>query len=83
MTYYHLLFDRHEVILAEEAPTESLYTGPQSLNALPLATRREIKALFPEIADGAPVSARPIPNAKLQKTVIARLVQNAQPVLSL
>ena len=83
VTYYHLLFDRHEVILAEGAPTESLYTGPQSLNALPLATRREIKALFPEIAAGTPDSACPIPSAKLQKAVIARLVQNDQPVLSL
>lgn len=83
VTYIHLLFDRHEVIMAEGAPTESLYTGHQTLNALPLAARREIKALFPEMVDTLPPEACPIPAARLQKAVVARLAQNAQPVLTL
>ena len=28
--YFHLLFDRHEVIFAEGAPSESLFTGPEA-----------------------------------------------------
>lgn len=83
VTYIHLLFDRHEVIMAEGAPTESLYMGRQSLNALPLAARREIKALFPDIQGTLPPEACPIPNPRQQKAVIARLAQNAQPVLTL
>ena len=83
MTYIHLLFDRHEVIMAEGAPTESLYMGRQSLNALPLAARREIKALFPDIKGTLPPEACPIPSPRQQKAVIARLAQNAQPVLTL
>lgn len=83
VTYIHLLFDRHEIIMAEGAPTESLYTGHQTLNALPLAARREIKALFPEMVDTLPPEACPIPTPRLQKAVVTRLAQNAQPVLTL
>lgn len=54
VTYYHLLFDRHEIILSEGCWTESLYTGPQALLSLTPAARREILGLFPELASGGP-----------------------------
>ena len=78
VTYFHLLFDRHEVIFAEGAPSESLYTGPQALNALPLEARREIKSLFPELGSATPKTAYAIPPAKMQKAVVSRLAQNGQ-----
>ena len=81
ITYFHILFDQHEVIKAEGAPTESLYTGTQALNALPLEARKEIKRLFPEITGSTPKKARTIPNPSLQKALIARLAKNQQPAL--
>jgi hypothetical protein len=47
--YFHILFDRHEVIFAEGAPSESFHPGEQGWNALDQATRAEILLLFPEL----------------------------------
>lgn len=60
VTYVHLLFDRHEVVYAEGAQSESLYTGEQALQAVGEAARAEILALFPELArqDGPAPGAR-------------------------
>jgi hypothetical protein len=47
VVYCHLLFDRHEVILAEGALSESFHPGEIGLEALDGAQRAEIAALFP------------------------------------
>ncbi|WP_332844074.1 Hint domain-containing protein [Phaeobacter inhibens] len=47
--YYHLLFDRHQVIYAEGVPSESFYPGDQSLDSFSEETREEILELFPEL----------------------------------
>lgn len=59
VTYVHLLFDRHEIILSEGAPTESLYPGPCALNNLAPAARAELLAVFPELQSHSHV-ARPV-----------------------
>ena len=45
--YHHLMFDRHEVILAEGIPTESFYPGDYILQDDDL--RDEVMDLFPEM----------------------------------
>ncbi len=50
--YFHILFDTHEIISAEGAPSESFHPGEQGWKALDQATRDEILTLFPELADG-------------------------------
>lgn len=57
LRYIHLLFDRHEVITAAGCATESLFLGPQAVQALPPAARAEIGLLFP--AGAPPAPARP------------------------
>lgn len=52
VTYVHLMFDRHEVVLSNGAWSESLYTGPQALGSVGDTARREILALFPELVGG-------------------------------
>jgi hypothetical protein len=49
VTYVHILLDRHEVIFAEGAATESLHPGDY-LMAGTSDTTAEILALFPELA---------------------------------
>ena len=49
VTYIHLLFDRHEVILANGAWSESFQPGDFSLGGLGNAQRQEIYDLFPEL----------------------------------
>ena len=51
VTYHHMLFDSHEVVLSDGAWSESLFTGPEALKAVGEAARREILTLFPQLAD--------------------------------
>ncbi|MDH5452154.1 MAG: Hint domain-containing protein [Paracoccaceae bacterium] len=47
--YFHILFDRHEIILAEGSPSESFHPGQQGLAAFDHAARDEVLALFPDL----------------------------------
>ena len=48
-TYVHFMFDRHEVVLANGAWTESFQPGDYTLKGMGNAQRSEIFALFPEL----------------------------------
>lgn len=78
VTYFHLLFDQHEVIYAEDAPTESLLIGTEAMAALPFHARREIKLIFPELELDAEV---PEPSGKLQKRLLNRHMKNEKALL--
>ncbi len=47
VTYVHLLFDRHEILIAEGALSESFHPGETGLHSLDAAQRRELDLLFP------------------------------------
>lgn len=47
VTYHHLMFDQHEVIIAEGVPSESFFPGSYIMQDADLAD--EITALFPEM----------------------------------
>jgi Hint domain len=49
--YFHLLFDRHEIILSENLPTESLYPDHAALGHLGEASRQEVLEIFPELGN--------------------------------
>jgi Ca2+-binding RTX toxin-like protein len=49
VTYYHLMFDRHEVIFAEGAASESFHISDYSLTGVADGAREELFALFPEL----------------------------------
>lgn len=53
VTYLHLMLDRHEVIFANGAATESFYPGECGLSALTDESRDEMFALFPELRSHA------------------------------
>ncbi|SFL10856.1 Hint domain-containing protein [Shimia haliotis] len=53
VTYFHLMFEHHEVIIAENTPSESFYPGPMALNALAPAEIAEIAAIFPELVSSS------------------------------
>lgn len=81
VTYFHLLFDRHEVIFAEDSPTESLFLGPEALKSLSPEDRAEISALFPEALSGGVCPGRTIPPGAQQKRLVARHAANRKPLL--
>lgn len=59
--YFHIVFDRHELVISNGTLSESLYPGPQALEAVPAECRAEIENLFPGIFEGA---SSPEPAAK-------------------
>jgi hypothetical protein len=82
--YFHLLFDRHEVVFAEGAPTESLFTGPEALKGVGADARAEIAALFPslELGKQSPALARDIPMTGYRmKQLVARHRKNKKSLL--
>lgn len=47
--YVHLLFDRHQILVAEGLASESFRPGPQVLGDFPQETLDELTGLFPEL----------------------------------
>ncbi|MDE0588846.1 Hint domain-containing protein [Halocynthiibacter sp. C4] len=47
--YFHVLFDRHEIMLTNGAATESFFPGDYVLDTLNAGTVAELEALFPEL----------------------------------
>ncbi|WP_324754061.1 Hint domain-containing protein [Roseovarius sp. Pro17] len=48
--YCHMLFDRHQIVMAEGCASESLHPGRQALMGLSEESRSELFELFPELA---------------------------------
>ena len=51
VTYFHICFDRHEIIFAENQPTESFLPGPMGAKTLHPAQLAELFEIFPELRD--------------------------------
>jgi hypothetical protein len=49
VAYLHLLFDRHEVVVANGLPCESYFPGPSTLGAFDAEARDEVLRLFPAL----------------------------------
>ncbi|WP_296426483.1 Hint domain-containing protein [Yoonia sp.] len=49
VTYFHILFDRHEIVFAEGAACESFHPGHVDISGMEDAQRNELFALFPEM----------------------------------
>lgn len=50
VTYFHLLFDRHEIIWSEGAPTESYHPLLDDSDARDAAAKAELCRIYPELA---------------------------------
>jgi len=51
--YFHLMFDRHQIISTNGAMTESFQPGPTAMQEVDRPARREILSLFPDLATDA------------------------------
>ncbi|WP_240643672.1 Hint domain-containing protein [Paracoccus siganidrum] len=79
VTYWHMLFDGHELVRSNGAWTESLFTGPQAMESVGEAARREIFALFPELAspEFRPRGARRLLSGREGRKLAERHARNA------
>lgn len=82
VTYYHLLLDRHEILYAEGAPTESLFTGPNALEVMGVDAICEIETIFPGLIQTDEPPAREIVKGADLRQLVERHIKNNQPVLS-
>lgn len=75
--YFHILFDRHEVIYANGAEAESLYTGREAMKSLSVAARKEILTIFPELKNSdlvdGPDPARPFLSGRMGRELAEKL----------
>ncbi|MDU9006118.1 Hint domain-containing protein [Sedimentitalea todarodis] len=85
ITYWHILCNRHEIVFAEGAPAETLFTGKEASVALGQRTVRDIKAKCPDLAFrfAGDIPARLLPSPKEQKVFARRLLKNGKSVLEL
>ncbi|AVO38016.1 Hint domain-containing protein [Pukyongiella litopenaei] len=82
--YFHMLFDRHEVVIANGAETESLYTGPEALKSVGRQAATEIFTLFPELKerDHTPLAARTLATGCMARKLAGRHMQNGKALVS-
>jgi len=85
VTYVHFLCNQHEIVFAEGAPSETLYTGKEALKTLNPKAVEEIMTIFPELAemdaDSLPKPARELVSGKLARKLVSRHVQNSKNLL--
>ena len=79
VTYYHFLFDRHQIVEAQGAESESLFTGPTALEIVDEQGRQEILEIFPELMtmdyDAAPRAVRPMLTGRQGRRLTQRHLQ--------
>ncbi|MEL7279754.1 MAG: Hint domain-containing protein, partial [Pseudomonadota bacterium] len=69
--YFHMMFDRHELVYAEGIPSESFHPGHVGLGSFAEETREEILMLFPELrADAAGYSEHVRPSLKVREAKV-------------
>jgi len=83
VTYVHFMCEQHEIVFANNAPSETLYTGPQALKSVPASARAEIMDFFPELADMdyRPSAARPLLQGRKARNMTLRHKKNDKPLL--
>ncbi|ARO14483.1 hemolysin-type calcium-binding region [Ketogulonicigenium robustum] len=82
--YFHMLFDRHEIVVSNGAETESLFTGPMALKSLPTEAVAEIFAIFPELQarDYAPTPARVLLTGRQARRLVVRHIGRNRPLVA-
>ncbi|MCA0928620.1 Hint domain-containing protein [Ruegeria profundi] len=51
VSYYHFIFDEHEIVMSNGAQTESLFPGDIALSGMEHQSRLELLELFPDLSD--------------------------------
>ncbi len=71
--YFHLLFDRHEIIFAEGAATESYHPLSHDAQDRAPGTQAELRSLFPELFTGSAVTRAARPCIAAHEAALFRL----------
>lgn len=84
ISYFHILLNGHEVVFANDAPTESLLAGPEALKSLPTDYLKELLAIFPEavFSECGAAPAAFIPKGRQQRRLISRHIKNGRSLVT-
>ncbi|MBE0413857.1 Hint domain-containing protein [Yoonia sp.] len=74
MTYVHIMFEKHEVVLADGAWSESFQPGDETLKSVDAAQRHEILTIFPEWGTDAGLDGYRAARRILQRDEYALLI---------
>ena len=81
--YFHILFERHEIVRSNGAETESLYVGPVAIRSTDRDAVIEVLTLFPELMERSDPT-RPVRTfvaGRLGRKLASRHRQNGKPML--
>ncbi|WP_299846561.1 Hint domain-containing protein [uncultured Roseovarius sp.] len=84
VTYFHIMFDRHEIVFANATPAESLYLGGQAILAISKPAWDELFSLFPNLEermrrDGV-LRASPFAEGHKARKLVLRHLKNNKPL---
>lgn len=79
VTYIHLLFDRHEVVLADGCWSESFQPGDRTLAGFDADQRAELYTIFPELARPAATESYPAARLTLKAHEVRVLLAGWRP----
>ena len=68
--YYSLLFDAHQIVFANGAPSESFRPGPVVLAGFSPQARQQVLEIYPGLADGAASKLAPLARRCLKRREI-------------
>lgn len=73
VTYVHILFDRHEIVMANGLASESYLPGPETMTGFDADTQAEVRRLFPAIRpDGTGYGPLARPEVKAREAWLLR-----------
>ena len=78
VTYYHILFDEHQVVLANGLWSESFHPGEQVVNAMDASARNELFDLFPNLMENMEDGYGPVCMQSLQQFEAKVLTDNLE-----
>lgn len=89
VTYFHVMFTRHEVIFSNAVPSESLYLGKQALRSIPHAALIKLCTVLDVSLEelgkttGPVLPARPFVEGRRAGRLIQRHAKNKRPLVAL
>lgn len=81
VTYYHVLLDDHAIILANDAPAETLYMGPMARKAVGADIVPFEDDANTDVGNTRMTPARPLLDARMSKRIIAAHLRHDRPLL--
>jgi len=77
--YFHLMFEQHQIVVAEGAWSESFYPGPEALKNLTAAQKQDIYEAAPDLMDDPTHGYGPTALPRLTGGEYKRLLQGKGP----